>query len=97
VFAAWATLPDPTIGYRTSELIAAAMAIPDPALREALLAVAASHSNPLIIDPKRLGRWLLRNVDTVAAGRKLTVDRSDISRPYWKLEAWKPNVQDPPP
>jgi hypothetical protein len=36
------------------------------------------------ISPERLGKWLVRHENTIAAGLKLTIDRSDKSRVrYW--------------
>jgi putative DNA primase/helicase len=86
VFKAWANMLGTAAGYRTSDLITEAMAHQDAALREALLTIAAARSGPHPIDAVRLGRWLLRNVDTVAADYKLTVDRTDAARPYWQLK-----------
>jgi putative DNA primase/helicase len=95
VFKAWANMLGTAAGYRTSELITGAMARSDASLREALLAIAAARSGSHPIDAIRLGRWLQRNVDTVAAGYKLTVDRSDAARPCWKLNPLSP-ARDPP-
>jgi putative DNA primase/helicase len=60
---------------------------PRPALYAALLAVAEKRGQPGRIDNDRLGRWLSRNLNTIAAGFKLTVDRSDKHRPRWRLTA----------
>jgi hypothetical protein len=92
VFAAWADALTPAVGYLTAEVIANAETWVQnrrlhPELFAALFAVANSpRGGTQQIDPMRLGLWLLRNLDTVADGWKLTVDRSDRSRPRWKLE-----------
>jgi hypothetical protein len=90
VFAAWKSELILGIGYQTSELIAQAEAWGQgertrPELFAALFAVAASRGGGQQIDSRRLAHWLRRNLDTVAIGRKLTVDRSDQQRPHWKL------------
>jgi hypothetical protein len=92
VFAAWAAELTLEIGYQTSELIVKAEAWGQgertyPELFAALFAVAATRGGGQQIDARRLAHWLRRNLDTVAMGRKLTVDRSDQQRPYWKLIA----------
>jgi putative DNA primase/helicase len=92
VFAAWSEELIPNVGYQTRELIhqAEEYNLSDrakPALFAALFAVAASHTGHPQIDPKRLGQWLLRNVNTIARGYKLLVDRGDAARPRWKLTA----------
>jgi len=56
-----------------------------PALRDALLSVAAMRGNAGLIDPRRLGIWLKKNENTIACGFKLTADRSDADRPRWAL------------
>lgn len=92
VFSAWIEELTPNVGYQTRDLIKQAEQYTfseraRPALYEALFAVAAPHSGQPQIDPKRLGQWLLRNVDTIARGHKLLVDRSDASRPRWRMSA----------
>ncbi len=92
VFTAWAKHLYLNVGYYTKELIAAAWD-EDPhtganlheALWEAVFAVASAKSGQQVIDPTRLGHWLDKNKDTVAAGYKLLADHSDKSRPKWKL------------
>jgi hypothetical protein len=37
------------------------------------------------LDPTRLGQWLKRSENNIAAGYKLTADRSDAARPRWLL------------
>ena len=78
------------IGYHTSELIAAAEHQENgershQVLWAALFAVAAPKGGYQVIDRARLGLWLKSNADTIAAGHKLLVDRSDKARPRWKL------------
>jgi putative DNA primase/helicase len=38
------------------------------------------------IEPRRLGRWLSKNANTIADGLKLTVDRTDRSRVRYQLK-----------
>jgi putative DNA primase/helicase len=90
VFTTWAAELIPTIGYQTSELIEQAEAWAQgnrihPELFAALFAVAAPRGGGQQIDPVRLGLWLRANLDTVARGWKLTVDRTDKARPRWAL------------
>lgn len=54
-----------------------------PRLRDALLEVARSRIGA--IDAKRLGRWLAKTENNIAAGLKLTSDRGDAARPRWLL------------
>jgi hypothetical protein len=91
VFNAWAEELDIGIGYQTGELVKCANQYTrdeptNPALREALLTVAKPRSGQPTIDPTILGQWLRRNLDNIAAGYRLDVDRSDAARPKWKIE-----------
>jgi putative DNA primase/helicase len=94
VFAAWSrlkTLPlaDPR-GLRVIELIAEAQH--DEDLLQPLLELAEGQGNlGGKIDHSRLTRWLARNENTIAAGWKLIVDRSDDSRPRWRLDPALPS------
>jgi hypothetical protein len=91
VFAAWAVELDlaPTM-FQTSELIKAAEETDHlggskrPRLHAAVLDVAKSRHNRGL-DPTRLGQWLKRSESSIAAGYKLTADRSDAARPRWLL------------
>jgi putative DNA primase/helicase len=90
VFTAWAKDLQVNIGYHTSELIETAERLrngepPRQGLWDALFALAAPKSGYQVIDPTKLGHWLKVNADTIAAGHKLMVDRSDKARPRWKL------------
>jgi putative DNA primase/helicase len=93
VFEAWAR--DLGAGrYLTSELIQKAEewntdtgAHERPALRAALLAVAANRSATTTIDARRLGIWLSAAENTVALGFKLTVDRGDKQRARYAVQA----------
>ena len=90
MFSAWAQELVPNVGYQTAELIRLAEQYngtvrTHPALWDSLFAVAAPRSGAQQIDPKQLGKWLGRNVDTIANGERLTVDRSDKARPRWKV------------
>jgi putative DNA primase/helicase len=58
-----------------------------PGLRAALLEVAASRDGRDEISPRRLGKWLARNENTISGQYKLTVDRRDPSRLRWGVEA----------
>jgi hypothetical protein len=55
-------------------------------LREALLAVALLRFGEGRIDPKALGKWLSAQDKNIAAGCKLTVDRTNKARPKWYLD-----------
>jgi putative DNA primase/helicase len=89
VFAAWSRLKtlglaDPR-GFRVVELIGEAEH--DQDLMQALLEVAEGQGHLAgKLDHSRLTRWLARNENTIAAGAKLLCDRSDDSRPRWRLE-----------
>jgi putative DNA primase/helicase len=97
VFKAWATEYVMDTGVTTSALIGATEEVQKtsrpndeggwkrPVLREALLDVAPQQGTPQKIDPKQLGKWLSKNLSTIAGSCKLTVDRSDAARPRWKL------------
>jgi putative DNA primase/helicase len=56
-----------------------------PETRAALLDVAAARGKADEIDPRRLGRWLVRREGAVAGGVKLAVDRSDERRVRYVL------------
>jgi putative DNA primase/helicase len=92
LFAAW--LADlGTEAYTAAAVVEAAEArYPDdssklvrPDLNAALLAVAAKRGGGAQIDPRRLGRWLTKNEDTIAGGLKLTIDRGDARRPRYRI------------
>jgi putative DNA primase/helicase len=91
VFAAWATELGTGGGYLTSELIARADdrddtgALSRPMLHNSFIEVARQRGGSAI-DPKRLGRWLSGATDTIANRFKLTVDRSDQTRPRWIID-----------
>ena len=68
----------------TAELVSATDS--RPALREALLTIAAQRFGDKI-DPKALGKWLSKNENTLAAKCKLLVDHTNAARPRWYLEA----------
>jgi putative DNA primase/helicase len=91
VFGAWAAELDlaPAM-LLTAELIKSAEETEHlggrkrPLLHSALVDIAsARHGGG--IDPARLGQWLKRSENSIAAGYKLTADRSDASRPRWQL------------
>jgi hypothetical protein len=64
----------------------------DEDLREALLGIAEGPGGGAgKIDHSRLVLWLRRNQNTIAASFKLVVDRSDASRPRWRLEPVLPS------
>jgi hypothetical protein len=89
VFNAWADELGTRGRYVTSELIGRANdqeanSYRRPNFRASLLDVAGDRTGGLI-DPMRLGRWLAKNENSVAAGLKLTSDRSDATRPRWML------------
>jgi putative DNA primase/helicase len=94
VFTAWAAeLGLAPVQFLTKELIAkAAEIVPGaypikyarPMLRDALMDVAKDRGGQAI-DNTQLGKWLGNNEDTICAGYKLTVDRSNKVRPRWLL------------
>jgi putative DNA primase/helicase len=89
VFTAWANELDVGGAYLTPDLIERANDQGTsgdylrPRLRDALLEVARSRVGG--IDAKRLGRWLAKTENNLAAGLKLTSDRGDAARPRWRL------------
>jgi putative DNA primase/helicase len=91
VFTAWAAelSPAPAM-FQTGELIKAAEEtehqgeLKRPRLCAALLDVAKSRHDRWL-DPTRLGQWLKRSENSIAAAWKLTADRSDAARPRWLL------------
>jgi hypothetical protein len=93
VFHAWASeLGLSDSGYLSSQIADAAEqrdpygAWVHPTLREALLMVArARGKGEARIDARRLGLWLHKTTNSIAAGHKLTVDRQDSTRPRWIL------------
>jgi putative DNA primase/helicase len=94
VFSAWAAELGINEARLVGELINAAEAyntftgtMQRPELQAALLAIAETRGQVGRINHERLGRWLSRNENTVGAGFKLTVDRSDQRRPRWRLVA----------
>lgn len=57
-----------------------------PELRSILLEAAQKRGGPPgIIEPRRLGKWLSRQENTIASGLKMVVDRSDSSRVRYGL------------
>jgi putative DNA primase/helicase len=91
VFDAWAAELDlAPASFTTAELIRRAEEAEfnehkrRPLLHAALLDVASLRSGNGI-DPTRLGQWLKRSENSVAAGYKLTADRTDAARPHWIL------------
>jgi putative DNA primase/helicase len=89
VFKAWAEELGTGGSYLTADLIARAtdqsLGIPmRPNLGAALMEVARDRRGS-DVDPVRLGRWLGKAENNVAAGFKLTSDRGDAARPRWLL------------
>jgi putative DNA primase/helicase len=75
--------------FRTQDLIKEA-AKPDDlfghsVLRDALLDVARERRGGDQIDPKRFGKWLMKQTNIISGARKLIVDHSDSTRPKWAL------------
>ena len=50
-----------------------------------LIGIAEKRGAAGKIEPRRLGKWLTANENTIAAGLKLTVDRADKSRVRYRL------------
>jgi putative DNA primase/helicase len=90
VFSAWADELIRGAGYQTSELVTGANQrgemsgeLVRPKLRAALLEI--GHDRHGGIEPRRIGKWLSKNENNVAASLKLTCDRSDAARPRWAI------------
>jgi putative DNA primase/helicase len=89
VFRAWADALGIGGAYLTADLIERANdrgqygVLSRPRLRDALLDIARERAGG--IDARRLGRWLSKTENSVAAGLKLTSDRGDTARPRWVL------------
>jgi putative DNA primase/helicase len=89
VFKAWAEELGTGGAYLTADLIGRANdqepvgGFLRPGLRAALIEIARERAGG--IDPRRLGRWLSKTENNVAAGLKLTSDRGDAARPRWVL------------
>jgi len=80
-------LPEHHRGFRVKELIEAAVNNQNSDLLEALMEVAESQGpGAAKLDRNRVTRWLMQNENTIADGVKLICDRSDASRPRWRLE-----------
>lgn len=89
VFKAWVEELGKGGSYLTADLIARATdqsigIFQRPNLRAALMEVARDRSGKEI-DPLRLGKWLGKAENNIAAGLKLTSDRGDAARPRWVL------------
>jgi putative DNA primase/helicase len=91
-FAAWRDELGVDRGYTTAEIIDHAEerhsydgSRTRPVIHAVLIEVAQKHAAPGQIEPRRLGRWLTKQENTIAAGLKLTVDRGDIQRPRYRL------------
>jgi putative DNA primase/helicase len=84
VFSAW-RFELPSGRHQVADVID--FALTRPALCAALLEVAASRDGRDEISPRRLGKWLARNENTISGRYKLTVDRRDPSRLRWGVEA----------
>jgi putative DNA primase/helicase len=101
VFTAWAEalrgslVPAHENGLRIRELIELATASQNGDLLEALMEVAeGQHAQAGRLDNGRLGRWMGMHEGVIADGWKLVCDRSDSSRPRWRLDPVIPAVED---
>ena len=90
VFEAWATELDIGVPHLTSDVIArcndqylSGGKHLRPGLRNALLDIAQGRTGD--IDPRRLGKWLAKAENSIAAGFKLASDRGDPLRPRWMI------------
>jgi putative DNA primase/helicase len=99
IFAAWdealkrLLAPLNERGLRVRELVEFAKGDSNRELFEALMEVAEGQHAKGELDHGRLGRWLLSMEDAVADGTKLICDRSDPSRPRWRLDPAIPGVE----
>jgi putative DNA primase/helicase len=84
----------PANAYTAPELIELAEArhsydgsLVRPKIHAILVEVAQKRGAPVgQIEPRRLGKWLTKQENTIAARGKLTVDRSDYSRVRYRLQ-----------
>jgi putative DNA primase/helicase len=97
VFDAWVKHLGSERSYQVSEVISATTPVyggetsgQSDELREALLSVAADYKDPRTINTIRLGKWLTRMQKNISGEHKLTVDRSDKSRPRWQVKPTSP-------
>jgi putative DNA primase/helicase len=80
VFWAW---PADGQEYTTPALIETATQNADPALRDALFAIARGSDNE--ISPVRLGRWLAKQAAVISSGRKLIRGQTARGFVTWKM------------
>jgi putative DNA primase/helicase len=93
-FDAWRAELGIANAYTATELIELAEArhsydgsLVRPKIHAILVEVAQKRGAPVgQIEPRRLGKWLTKQENTIAARGKLTVDRSDYSRVRYRLQ-----------
>lgn len=92
-FDAWHNDLGTTAGYTVSEIVDLAEerrsydgSLLRPNINAVLVENAQKRNGPAgKIEPRRLGKWLTKHENTIAAGFKLTIDRSDFQRPRYAL------------
>jgi putative DNA primase/helicase len=101
IFGAWAEalerqlVPLNERGLRVRELVEFAGGDQNGDLFEALMEIGeGQHAGAGKLDNGRVGRWLFASEGTIAGDRKLTCDRSDPSRPRWRLDPMIAAVED---
>ena len=95
VFEAWRDDVGTGIGFTATELIEQAEARHSydgthvrPAFSAALGEIAQKQGvRDYLIEPRRLGKWLAKEENTIASGLKLTADRTDLRRVRFRLLA----------
>jgi len=95
IFTAWATDHGTDRGFLVSEIVEEAEKLVGsmplrPNLRPAVLQIAADHRNLNTVHRHRLQNWLNKNVNMISGRHKLVCDRTDRSRPRWRLVFWSP-------
>jgi putative DNA primase/helicase len=100
IFAAWAEALRGTLvplnerGLRVKELMELANADQNRDLFEALMEIGeGQHAGAGKLDNGRVGRWLALSENSIAGDWKLVCDRSDPSRPRWRLDPVIPAVE----
>jgi putative DNA primase/helicase len=94
VFEAWRDELGTGIAWTVPEIIEKASARSEldgayvrPSLAAQMSAIAQKQGvRDYLLEPRRLGKWLAKQENTVAGGLKLTVDRADLRRVRYRLD-----------